>query len=53
MSRPSKFTEELKHNICEDIAQGFTYDRAARNNGISASTFHEWMPISNYKGAYN
>jgi len=43
MSRPTKITAELINEICENIAQGFTYDRAARNNGIAVSTFHDWM----------
>ena len=43
MARPSKLTHELIQALCENIAQGFTYDRAARNNNIAVSTFHDWM----------
>jgi transposase len=41
--RPQKITYELIYKICEDIARGFSYDQAALNNGISASTFFRWM----------
>ena len=43
MSRPDKITNELIDAICENIAQGFSYDMAALNNGIAASTFFRWM----------
>jgi len=43
MARPTKLTYELIEELCEFIAQGFTYDRAARSCGISVSTFHGWM----------
>jgi transposase-like protein len=41
--RPQKISHQLIDAICEDIAQGFTYDQAAQRNGISASTFFRWM----------
>jgi len=41
--RPQKITEELIYKICEDIARGYSYDQAALNNGISASTFFRWV----------
>jgi len=41
--RPQKINSQLIDAICEDIAQGFTYDQAAQRNGISASTFFRWM----------
>jgi hypothetical protein len=43
MARPTKLTYELIEELCEFIAQGFTYDRAARSCNISVSTFHGWM----------
>jgi len=43
MSRPEKITYELITKICEDTARGYSYDQAALNNGISASTFFRWM----------
>lgn len=42
MARPEKITNELIQAICEDIAQGFSYDQAAQRNSISASTFFRW-----------
>lgn len=42
MARPEKITYELIAAICEDVAQGFSFDQAALNNGISASTFFRW-----------
>lgn len=41
--RPQKISYQLIEDICEDIAQGFTYDQSAQRNGISASTFFRWM----------
>jgi hypothetical protein len=36
---PEKINVELIKSLCEDIAQGFSYERAALNSGIAASTF--------------
>lgn len=41
--RPEKISYEIIEAICEDIAKGFSYDKAAQNNGIAASTFFRWM----------
>ena len=41
--RPEKITPELTEAISEDIAKGYSYDQAALNNGIAASTFFRWM----------
>lgn len=49
--RPEKITPEIIKLICEDIARGFSYDRAAVNNGISASTFFRWTRKGTQPGA--
>jgi len=43
--RPEKINFELIESLCEDIAQGFSYEKAALNNGIAASTFFKWMQL--------
>jgi len=43
MARPDKISYELIESICEEIARGYSYDQAALNNGIAASTFFRWM----------
>ena len=43
--RPQKITYELIDAICEDIAQGYSYDQAAQRNNIAASTFFRWMRL--------
>ena len=40
--RPVKITYELIDAISEDIAQGFSFDQAALNNGISSTSFFRW-----------
>jgi hypothetical protein len=41
--RPEKISAQLIEALCEDIAKGYSYDQAALNNGIAASTFFRWM----------
>ena len=41
--RPEKISAQLIEAICEDIAKGYSYDQAALNNGVAASTFFRWM----------
>lgn len=43
--RSEKINPELVSAICEDIAKGFSYEKAALNNGISASTFFRWLKL--------
>ena len=49
--RPEKISYELIALICEDIARGFSYDKAAQNNGIAASTFFRWLRKGHENGA--
>ena len=49
--RPEKISYELINPICEDIARGFSYDKAAQNNGIAASTFFRWLRKGHEDGA--
>ena len=49
--RPEKISYELIALICEDIARGFSYDKAAQNNGIAASTFFRWLR-KGHEGGY-
>ena len=49
--RPEKINYELIALICEDIARGFSYDKAAQNNGISASTFFRWLRKGHESGS--
>jgi len=51
MTRPIKLSYELIEKLCELIAQGCTYDRAARGCDISVSTFHGWMRRGKQEGA--
>ena len=43
MGRKSKYTPEIIKQIAGYIADGYTQKDAARNVGITTSTFHEWM----------
>ena len=49
--RPEKISYELIALICENIARGFSYDKAAQNNGIAASTFFRWLRKGHEDGA--
>jgi transposase len=49
--RPEKISYGLIEAICADIARGFSYDRAAQNNGIAASTFFRWLREGHESGA--
>ena len=40
--RPQKISYELIERICSNLAAGYTFDKAAINNGISPSTFFNW-----------
>ena len=40
--RPEKLTYELIEAICSSLAEGHTFDKAARINGIGPSTFYRW-----------
>lgn len=48
--RPSKFTNEIKDNICEYIAQGNYLDTACRLAGVDYSTFRGWMVKGEHEG---
>lgn len=41
--RPSKLTDELCDNICDDIRKGASLKESALVNGISESTFYRWI----------
>ena len=49
--RPQKIVYEIIESLCDYIAQGFSYDKAATNSGISASTFFRWMRIGSLPDA--
>ncbi len=49
--RQEKISYELIALICEDVARGFSYDKAAQNNGIAASTFFRWLRKGHENGA--
>lgn len=49
--RPKKLTKELVDEICEYIAQGFSYVEAAKLSGISSSTFFRWRVEGQKKGS--
>ena len=42
MARPSKFTPEAARIICEELADGATYEEAANAAGVSYVTFLSW-----------
>jgi transposase len=48
--RPSKFTPEIKDNICEYISQGNYLDTSCRLAGIDYSTFRGWMVKGEQEG---
>jgi transposase len=48
--RPSKFTTEIKDNICEYIAQGNYLDTACRLAGVDYTTFRGWMVKGEQEG---
>ena len=41
--RKAKYSPERVAKICEEIAKGATFERAAKIGGISTSTFFEWQ----------
>jgi hypothetical protein len=43
--RPQKISYELIERICANLAEGYTFDKAALNNGISTSTFFNWKKL--------
>jgi hypothetical protein len=43
MARPTKLTEELTQEICENIELGLSYILSCKAAGISFETFNQWM----------
>ena len=43
--RPQKISYVLIERICANLAAGYTFDKAAINNGISPSTFFNWKKL--------
>ena len=43
MARKTKLTDEVQDDICAALSIGCTYDAAARNAGVTYTTFRNWI----------